>query len=69
MVVTSVRGHLMNYTVPPEYNNWERVDPVKLFDVHVHKTVPEVQSIINCVDLINILLLFLTRTCKNSKKL
>lgn len=36
-VVTSVAGHMFNADFPAEYNNWQNVDPIDLYDVQVQR--------------------------------
>jgi DNA topoisomerase-1 len=36
-----VRGHLMDFDFPREYNSWRRVDPLKLFEVEPVRVVRE----------------------------
>jgi len=36
-----VRGHLMDFDFPQEYNNWRRVDPLKLFEVNPMRVIRE----------------------------
>ncbi|VDK23683.1 unnamed protein product [Anisakis simplex] len=35
--VTSTCGHIMGLDFPPKFNNWERVDPVQLFEAPTEK--------------------------------
>ena len=42
MIVTSVTGHLMNFSFPIKYKNWDSCDPIDLFSVPVEKKVSEV---------------------------
>ncbi|CAK9078860.1 DNA topoisomerase 3-beta-1 (DNA topoisomerase III beta-1) [Durusdinium trenchii] len=35
--VTSCAGHVYSIDFPPEYNNWDRVDPLTLFDAPTRK--------------------------------
>jgi DNA topoisomerase-1 len=36
-----VRGHLMDFDFPSEYNNWRRVDPLRLFELKPVRVVRE----------------------------
>ncbi|CAG8767370.1 13867_t:CDS:2, partial [Racocetra fulgida] len=39
VTMTSVIGHLMVYDFPPEYQNWQQVSPLTLFDAPTEKQV------------------------------
>lgn len=40
--MTSVCGHVMTSDFPPRYNNWEKVDPVSMYEcimrINIHDT-------------------------------
>ncbi|KAI4457177.1 prokaryotic dna topoisomerase [Holotrichia oblita] len=41
MVMTSVSGHLLNYSFPANFKSWQSCNPLVLFDAPVMKTCPE----------------------------
>lgn len=40
--MTSVSGHLMEITLPPEFKNWQYPPPDRVFNAPIRSTVPEV---------------------------
>lgn len=40
-IMTSVRGHMLNYAFPSNYKGWENVAPESLFSAPVSKVLPD----------------------------
>ena len=38
MRITSVTGHVYSTDFPPEYQSWDKVEPVVLFNAPIHET-------------------------------
>lgn len=61
MLMTSVTGHLMELDFDDQYRKWHSCQPVQLYDLPVHKKVPQVRpSVPQITNLLDFVLMTLS---------